>query len=408
MSLDVVVVGAGAAGLVAARELQAAGLAVRVLEARDRVGGRAWTDRVTLGVPIDRGCAWLHAADHNPWTAYARQQGFTVVERSPNWRQWLGGQRVSGELRDRLDADWDRGIDSILAAARAGRDVPVSTILPADMEFPQLFAGTMSRWMGVDPPDLSTADFAASEDSDANWFVPDGLGTVVASAAAGLDLVLECPVTVIDWGGPVVRVTSRGGTLECDAVIVTVPTPLLARGEPRFTPALPSRYGEAFEGLPLGVADKVFFELEPGALPMDGSVNFIGRDTGPSFTVRPAGQDVLLAYFGGIQARDLEARGELEAAAREELAHLFGAALLRRIRRAVSTAWASDPWARGSYSAARPGFASCRAVLAEPIDGRVFFAGDACTVNTFGAINGAWDSAAVAVRRIVATRARAS
>src|SRR5262249_49762919 len=147
---------------------------------------------------------------------------------------------------------------------------------------------------------------------------------------------------------------------------------------------------------------------EPGALPMDGSVNFIGRDTGPSFTVRPAGHEVLLAYFGGIQARELEARGELEAAAREELARLFGAALLRRIRRAASTAWASDPWARGSYSAARPGFARCRAVLAEPVGGRVFFAGDACTADTFGAINGAWDSAAVAVRRIIATRARAS
>jgi monoamine oxidase len=407
VSVDVVVVGAGAAGLVAARELQAAGLTVRVLEARDRVGGRAWTDRTTLGVPIDRGCAWLHAADHNPWTAYARQQGFAVGERSPGWRQWLGGQRVSDELRRRLDADWDRGIDAILTAGRAGRDVPVSTILP-DLQFPRLFAATMSRWMGVDPPDLSTVDFAASEDSDVNWFVPDGLGTVVASAAAGLDVVLGCPVTAIDWSGPAVRVTSRGGTLECEAVIVTVPTPLLARGEPRFIPALPARYGEAFEGLPLGVADKVFFELEPGALPMEGSVNFIGRDTGPSFTVRPAGHEVLLAFFGGVQARELEARGELEAAAREELAHLFGAALLGRIRRATSTAWASDPWARGSYSAARPGFARCRPVLAEPVGERVFFAGDACTVDTFGAINGAWDSAVVAARRLVAGRARAS
>jgi len=408
VSLDVVVVGAGAAGLVAARELQAAGLAVRVLEARDRVGGRAWTDRTTLGVPIDRGCAWLHAADHNPWTAYARQQGFSVVERSPNWRQWLGGRRVTGELRDRLQTEWDRGIDAILAASRAGHDVAASTILPADMEFPRLFAATMSRWMGVDPPELSTADFGASEDSDVDWSVPDGLGTVVASAAAGLDVALECPVTAIDWSGPAVRVTSRGGTLECDAVIVTVPTPLLARGEPRFVPALPPRYGEAFEGLPLGLADKVFFELEPGALPMDSSVNFIGRDTGPSFTVRPAGHEVLLAFFGGIRARELEARGELEAAAREELAHIFGAGLLRRIRRTTGTAWASDPWARGSYSAARPGFAHCRTVLAEPVGERVFFAGDACTVDTFGAINGAWGSAAAVVRRIVATRARAS
>jgi len=94
---DVVVVGAGAAGLAAARELTRAGLAVRVIEARRRVGGRAWTDGETFGVPIDRGCAWLHAADQNPWTAYARQHGFTVTGRSPEWRQWIGGERVSAE-----------------------------------------------------------------------------------------------------------------------------------------------------------------------------------------------------------------------------------------------------------------------------------------------------------------------
>src|SRR5689334_16545693 len=135
MSLDVIVVGAGAAGLVAARELTAAGLAVRVLEARDRVGGRAWTDRQTLGLPIDRGCAWLHSADRNPWTEYARRQGFRLLERSPEWRQWLGGQRVSAALRERLDADWDRAIATIMTAARAGRDVPVSTVVPADLEF---------------------------------------------------------------------------------------------------------------------------------------------------------------------------------------------------------------------------------------------------------------------------------
>jgi monoamine oxidase len=203
-----------------------------------------------------------------------------------------------------------------------------------------------------------------------------------------------------------VRVTSAGGTLEGDAVIVTVPTPLLARGEPRFVPALPARYGEAFDGLALGVANKVFFDVEPGALPLDGTVNLIGRDTGPSVTVRPAGHEVLLAFFGGRQARELEAGGGLEAAAREELAWLFGSSFPRRIRRSTSTAWASDPWARGSYSAAQPGFARCRTVLTEPLAERVFFAGDACTVESYGEINGAWHSAARAARRIVTARAR--
>ena len=175
-SLDVVVVGAGAAGLVAGRELARAGLAVRVVEARQRVGGRAWTDRETFGAPLDRGCAWLHSADQNPWTDYARRHGFTVIERSPDWQQWIGCERVSAGLRTRLDADWDRAVEAMAAAARTGRDVPASAVLPSDLEFRPLFDAVMSWSMGVDTPNLSTVDFTNSEDSDINWPVSEGLG----------------------------------------------------------------------------------------------------------------------------------------------------------------------------------------------------------------------------------------
>ena len=403
--LDAIVVGAGAAGLVAASELARAGLAVRVLEARRRVGGRAFTEQETLGLPIDRGCAWLHSADRNPWTEYARRHGFAVIERSPEWRQWIGSERVSAELRTRLDADWDHAVEAIATAARAGRDVPASDVLPPDLEFRPLFDAIMSWMMGVDTPNLSTADFAASEDTDVNWPVTEGLGAVVASAARGLDVVLDCPVSAIDWSGALVRVATARGMLEGRAVVVTVPTTLLVRGEPRFTPALPAEYEEAFAGLPLGIANKVFLELEPGALPFEGTENVVAsaataRTT--SFTVRPAGQELVLAYFGGDYARELEAQGALEAAAREELVRLFGADLARRIRRSTATAWVGDPWARGSYSAARPGFAHCRTVLAQPVAERVFFAGDACTIDTFGAIHGAWASGVEAARRIAA------
>jgi monoamine oxidase len=262
----------------------------------------------------------------------------------------------------------------------------------------------MSWSMGVDTADLSTADFAAYDETDVNWAVREGLGAVVARAADGLDVTLDCPVFAVDWSGPRVRVLTARGPVECRAVVVTVPTTLLARGEPRFSPALPVEYDEAFNGLPLGVADKVFVRVAPGALPLAGTAHIVARDTTTrtaSITVRPAGHELILVFFGGAYARELEVSGALEAVARDELVSVFGGELGRRIRDTTATAWLGDPWAGGSYSAARPGFARCRRVLAEPVGDRVFFAGEACTATAYGAIHGAWMSGADTARRIV-------
>ena len=408
-TLDACVVGAGAAGLVAARELVRAGLTVRVFEARGRVGGRAWTDVETFGVPIDRGCAWLHCADRNPWTAYAREQGFTVVQRSPDWQRHIGRGPLSPERRARWDAAWERAEGAIEAAGRAGRDVPASDVVPKDLEFRTLFDAIMSWAMGVDTVELSTADYAAYDDTDVNWAVREGLGAVVASAARGLDVVLDCPVLAIDWSRPRVRVTTGQGTVECRAVVVTVPTTVLARGTPRFSPALPLAYDEAFTGLTLGVANKVFVDVEPGALPFTATTHIVASDTTTrtaSVTVRPAGHPLLLVFFGGAYAQELEGAGALESVARDELVRLFGSDVGRGIRGMTATAWLSDPWARGSYSAARPGFARCRTVLAAPVADRVFFAGEACPPAAYGAIHGAWASGVDAADRIVAALAR--
>jgi monoamine oxidase len=170
----------------------------------------------------------------------------------------------------------------------------------------------------------------------------------------------------------------------------------------RFVPELPVSMNEAFVGVPLGTDNKVFFRVAPGAMPFEGTEHFIGRvDTARtgSYATRPAGRDVMLAFFGGTLARELEQRGELESFAREELSQIFGADFAEQLQTAVSSAWHGDRWSRGAYSAALPGCAKMREKLQEPVADKLFFAGEACSIDYFGTVMGAWRSGVSAAER---------
>jgi monoamine oxidase len=403
-SPSVVIVGAGAAGIVAARTLRARGVQSVLLEARNRVGGRAHTDVTTLGIPVDFGCAWLHSADGNPWTAYAREHGFGVIERDPLWRQRIGTHLTTPEWQATWMAAWGRNETLISQLVSSGRDAPVSEIVPDDEHRP-LWDAIMTWLMGAESENVSAVDFDRYEDTMRNWPIREGFGSVIAHAARDLDVRLNTVVSLIDWTRKPLRVHSSGGEIECDAVIVTVPTTVLAHETLRFAPTLPALYGEAFAGLPLGADNKVFFEMEPGALPYEGTTNFIGTDRTSrtaSYAVRPTGHDVLLAYFGGNLARDLEMRGELEVFARDELKSLFGSDFVGKITRAVGSAWSTDPFARGSYTVALPGKADLRAALSVPVADAIYFAGEANSVHHYGTANGAYESGVAAAERVIA------
>lgn len=405
----VVIVGAGAAGIAAARELQRLKCEAILLEARARVGGRTWTESLSLGVPIDHGGAWLHSAERHPLTRYAQEHGFHVIERAAQWRSRIGKRELSADERLRWYEAFQRYEEILAVEARQGRDVSAATVLPNDEYRPQ-FDAVMGWLMGVDTEYVSTLDYDRYDNSEFNYPIREGLGAVVAHAAGGLDVRLNELVSRIDWSGSAVRIRSSGGTFEADAVIVTVPTTVLARTPIEFTPALPDVYSEAFEQVPLGVDNKVFFEFAPGALPPGEMLHFVGSDRTArtaSYALRPAGHELLLAYFGGNFARELELNNALESFAREELAGIFGSEFVKQIRRATSTSWVSDPFSQGSYSAARPGYAHLREQLSVPIADKIFFAGEACSIRDFGTVHGAWESGERAARAVAGKAASA-
>jgi monoamine oxidase len=401
---DVVVIGAGAAGLAAARTLADSGRSVQVIEARARIGGRAYTDRTSHGVPFDRGCAWLHSADINPFRRIAAELGFTVVEHDPDWRGRIG-RGIPDDTVAAIHQEVSAGFEAIYAAGAAGCDVSAAEVLPpAGPGRPVLDA--IASWIsGVDTPEISTLDFFRGSGTEHDWPIAEGYGALVAAYGARLPVKLSTPASEVDWSGPGVTVTTPDGTLRARVCVVTVPTGVLAEERLRFRPALPAAKLAAIENLPLGVYDKAIFRIS-GELLREPPDSFIiaHADTSrtPHIQIRPFGHDIAICHFGGSYARELEERDAMIDAATEAMAAVFGAKVRGSLSEPTSTAWFRDPHAGGSYSAARPGHADRRADLAAPLDGRLFFAGEACSPDACATCHGALLTGIAAGRAAVA------
>ncbi|HEY6643641.1 NAD(P)/FAD-dependent oxidoreductase [Povalibacter sp.] len=401
---DAVIVGAGSAGISAARHLAQAGRSTVVLEARDRVGGRAWTETATLGMPVDMGCAWLHSADRNPWTQYARANGFIVDERLPQWGAHVGRRRLSENEREELGAAIQQYDSILIDAAGQGIDVAVADLLPQG-PYRARFDSIVTFLCGAESTRMSSLDFANYADSGTDWAVQGGLGALVAHAADALDVRLSTPVRQIDARGPRARVLTDAGIVDARTVIVTVPTSVLAAQTLRFLPLPPPSFLEAFAGIPLGANSKVFFRMAPGSLPFTEPTTFMAAQDSArvgSYQAWPGGVEAVQAFFGGDLARELERRGETEHYARDELTQMFGTQFTGAIQGSVTTSWMHDPWSMGSYSHALPGEAHRRQQLNEPLHGRIFLAGEACSVHASGTLHGARDSGISAAEKALA------
>ncbi len=390
---DVVIVGAGAAGIVAGRYLLDAGLKVLVLEARDRIGGRALTAMTDVGMPVDLGCEWLHSAERNPWVGIARGMGYEIDETLPDW-----GQRVARHGGDAAQRDWlaeaAAYYDRLDKAAQAPIDRPASDLLPPGGRWNGLLAAISSWANGTEPDYLSVKDYANYDNSMVNWRVLKGYGTLIAAYGAAVPARLSTPVRRIDRRGRTLIVETDRGALRAETVIVTTPTNLLAEDAITFLPDLPEKRAAA-AGLPLGVANKMFFAVDGPveAFPVDrNEVGATDRAATGSYQLRPHGWPMIAAYFGGRLAAELDRAGvdAMAAFAADQLAGLFGSDIRRRLRPLAGSAWASDPLSRGSYSIALPGHAGDRVVLAAPVEDRLFFAGEACTRSDFGTAHGAY------------------
>jgi monoamine oxidase len=407
-SVDVAIIGAGAAGLGAANALKDSGLSIIVLEARDRVGGRAHTIQAAPDVVFDVGCGWLHSADKNNFVPIAERLGFEINKDLPPWRERAYGKAFPQEDRAEfiraLDEFYDRAEGAAEVAKRAGRDEPANRSLELGNRWNPMIDAISTYINGAELDRVSILDMDAYEDTNFNWRVRRGYGALVAAYGVSCPLALNCAVTLIDHSAKRVRIETSRGTLTADKVIVTVPTNLIADEAIRFSPALPAKV-DAARGLPLGLADKVTLALaDAEALPKEGNLRAATMRTEMgTYHLRPFGQPCIEGFFGGRFARQLEDTGDgaIAAASIDEIVSFLGNDFRRKLKPLAESRWAHDPWARGSYSHALPGHAGDRAVLAAPIDGRLFVAGEATSPNFFSTAHGARDSGERAAKEVL-------
>jgi monoamine oxidase len=392
--VDAVVIGAGAAGIEAARTLRGLGVSVSVIEARARIGGRAWTD-TSLGPSFDAGAEIIHFADRNPWVDIARGLGREIETggwRSGGWQVHAQGRPLSAAERARR---WQafRAMEAAQQRVFAsGRDQSLAEAV-ADLE-PDLRETARSGLLlvlGEDGERISVLD-NMSLWSGPDFTTRDGYGALVAAhgmrvfagsaSGAGLSVALSTPATAIDWAGGGVSVTTPAGTIRARAAIVTVPVGVLRREAIRFSPALPAATLAALDGIGMGALTKIALRFDGERFGLADSTTLMEAGAANRMTMIemfPGGKPLAVAVTGGDFARGLCEAGEPAAiaAVTDMLAAMLGERVRAHITGGRLAGWWTDPHAFGAYSVCRPGAAPARAALGHPVAERLWFAGEA-------------------------------
>ena len=394
---DIVVIGAGAAGIAAARRVQAANRKVLVVEADTRLGGRCWTDSATFDVPFDRGARWLHNPEINPMVRLARAAGLDISAAPLGQKIRVGLRNARpGEIEYFLAAlvRTNRAIDE---ASRRG-DIACASVLPKDLGD---WAGAAEFVLGAngagkDLVDVSVVDKARAQDRNAAIGCRQGVGALVAKLGEQAPISLSTPVSHIIWNNREVAVETPSGKIAARAVVVTVSTNVLAAGNIKFTPELPKRQLDAASKLSLGSYDRIALELpgNPLGLARDEVVIEQSNSTRTALlSANIAGSSLCVIDVAGSFGRDLTGQGDkaMVAFAQEWLKKLFGGDIAATAKKSSVTRWNASPFTLGAMSVAAPGGQGSRKILTEPL-GNLFFAGEATHETLWGTVDGAWES----------------
>lgn len=431
-SLDCAIVGAGIAGMSAASTLMAAGKNVVVLEARNRVGGRAFSDN-SFATPVDLGAEWFHfvtplsggspGLTNNALFDIAASRGLQVfADTYPRVFYDITPPPAPLPPSDpnviAATATFASMLALINAAATSGPDISAAaaTASLALDKWYNLGAGIISTLHGADLDVLSVLDLfnftqlglPITVPSADNRLLPSGMGNFISTFANGVPVRLNTPVTSISWDNPCgVQISTPAGVVNASTAIVTVPLSVLASERLTFSPALPSQYQDAISNLPMGVVEKIALQFNQDIFNV-GTINtlatpLVDKVNNSFVQAQLFGKNIGICFVGGDLARSLIAAGgtALVDFALATMESMFGSSVSGAFVRGQSSSWLSDPFSLGAFTYAVPGAVPLRTALATPVANQIFFAGEALSVLKHGSLPGAYDSGQTAARLVL-------
>jgi len=409
---DVIIVGAGAAGLAAARELARQGISFVVFEASHRIGGRAYSEEIAPGTWFDLGCAYMELGpgfancieETNPFIDLAVERGTAIREYLHESHYIFNGSPLSAEeekARERFFSDCK---SAIKASVNRGDDRAISELIDLENPFAIPYMDMMAVTVPRDIDEASAADFLHRIRELKNFNALGGYGNLVAQWGSDIPVAKNSKVESVDWSEKDVVVKTVRGSIRAHCLISTVSNGVLAAQHILFEPRLPDWKMEAICGVPMGTENKigVHFTEDVFAPEASGYYQVWSDDAqGAYVDVNLMSNNVVTVFIGGRFSAWMEQQGPQTARefALDRIADIFGNDIRRSSGRSIASAWITDPWTFGSYTAALPGQHHQRQLLPTAIDDKLFFAGEA-TAHTYGSCHGAYWSGLRAAREV--------
>lgn len=407
---DVIIIGAGSAGLSAAKELTKQGISFIVVEASHRIGGRAYSEQIAPGVWFDLGCAYLvagsdiknHIDESNPFIDFAKNQGAVIEEYQYDSHYIYNGKPLdANEMKARAEF-YKECEEAIQRSVDGGEDVAISEIIDLESPYATPYMDMMAVTAPKDLDEASAADFLYKVEEYTDFITLCGYGNLVAQWGSDVRVSLNTKVESVDWSGKDVLVKTIKGTIRARCLISTVSNGILAAQHIHFKPRLPDWKREAFLGVPMGAENKigVYFTRDVFGPEASGYYQAWSDEAqGAYIDVNLLSTNVVTVFMGGRFSIWMEKQGQQAARefAIDRIADIFGNDIRQSAGRSIVTAWATDPWTLGSYACALPGQYHQRETLPLAIDNKLFFAGEA-TARANGTCSGAYWSGVRAAR----------